>query len=416
MVRHSILVLILALPRLSVAGGSDSVLTVEYFVGRALASNPGLESERQRSVAAVARIPQAGAWPAPEGGVMFDGIPTSTLNPLRYGMEVDYYLQQMFPVGGARGLMRDGAEHFSAAARSSARVREREVIARVKTAFAMLYAAREQQVVTLTNIHLLDQLIASTRVRFGVGRASETDVLKLGIERARLENDQSGLNQQAASAEAMLASLCSLPDGTRIGPIAAPAATPLLLSLDALQSTADSLQPEIASMQAMAAMAEAERQAARREFIPEVMLRGTYRRMKTEMDVWTAMVGISLPFAPWSIGQVSGRIDERDAQARSAQFELAQAKNMTRENVRTAYASVSSLWQQLVRFDRSILPDAEHTLELTLNEFQSNTADFLALLDTYRMVQMARMERIMVAARYFTAKAELERAVGVGLE
>jgi len=415
MIRILSLSTLLVLAPAAALAGNDTLL-VGYFIDRALASNPGLASEHERSVAAEARIPQAGAWPAPEAGVMLDGIPTRTLNPFRYEMEADYYLQQMFPVGGARGLMREGTEHASAAARSSVRSRERDLIARVKSTYAMLYAARGQKTVTDANLRLLDQLMASTRVRFGVGRSSEADVLKLRIERTRVENERSNLDQQIEAAEAMLSSLCFFPPGTPIGPIAAPSERPLVLSLDRLLSTADSTQPDIVTMQAMAAMADAEKRAAQREYIPEIMLRGTYRKMKTDMDIWTAMVGISLPFAPWSIGQVSGQADEREARSRSADYELSQARSMTREGVRSAYASAASLWTQLKRYDTSIVPDAEHTLELTLTAYQSNAADFLTLLDTYRMVQMARMERIMVAARYQSARAELERAVGISID
>jgi outer membrane protein TolC len=91
-------------------------------------------------------------------------------------------------------------------------------------------------------------------------------------------------------------------------------------------------------------------------------------------------------------------------------------QNMVQAEVRDAWGKVTSGWEQLERYRQSILPRTEQSLQGHLAAFQTNNIDFLTMLDTYRMLQMVRMEYIMKTAEYVSSVALLERATGLDLQ
>ena len=89
---------------------SDTDLTLEKLLGEVLKNNPGLGAARSRVTSAKARVPQARAWDDPQVGIEFYATPITSINPLADGMETDYFLQQMIPFPGKKGLMGEAAE------------------------------------------------------------------------------------------------------------------------------------------------------------------------------------------------------------------------------------------------------------------------------------------------------------------
>jgi outer membrane protein TolC len=76
------------------------------------------------------------------------------------------------------------------------------------------------------------------------------------------------------------------------------------------------------------------------------------------------------------------------------------------------WARTSSKWQQIERFRQVMLPQAEQSLQSTLAAYETGRSDFLSLIDSYRMVQMLKMDYYMLVGEYFANVAQLERATG----
>jgi outer membrane protein TolC len=344
------------------------------------------------------------------------GTPLTSANPFRDGMETDYYVQQMIPLFGKKSLMGEAARANADMVAQQAAGLERELIADVKRAYAMLYAAQRRRDVNTENQRLLGQIVESARGKYSVGIASQSDVLKAQVELVRLENENSSIEEELRSAEAMIDALRAAPPSGRFPRLAdidvrAPSGT-----LEELQRRAWDHRPEVLAMQYEIAMNQAEASAWRRELLPDLMLEGRYMQMKEGKDMWGAMVGITIPFAPWASGKYGGKAEESELNIRSSELSLANMKNMAAGEVRDALSRTRSRFEQVRRYREAILPQAEQTLQSTLVAYQTDRTDFLSLLDSYRMIQMFRMEYHMLVADYLTAFASLERAVGTSLE
>lgn len=392
--------------------GVDSGVPVAAFISEALMNNPGLQGARARHERALARIPQARAWDDPQVGVEFYATPVTSINPFKDGMETDYFVQQMIPFWGKKRLMGKAAASGADVVEQAFTTTERDLVLGVKRAFAMLYSAQRRLEVNETNQRLLRQIIESAQAKYSAGITTQGDVLKVQVEMAQLQNERSVLEQELASAVAMMNALRSVEATTAIGQVASISPDSLQVPLEELYTRSLESRPELRGMQFEINMNKFENAAAKRERFPDFMIKGTYKEMAAGMDQWAGMVGINIPFSPLGIGKYSGKINETRANVISSERTYLDMQNMVRFQVRDAWTKVQSRWQQIDRYQRTILPQAEEALQSTLASYQTDRVDFLSLLDSYRTLQMFRMEYFMAVSEHFTSLAELERAVG----
>jgi len=391
---------------------ADSSGSVSSFVNQALKANPGLQAARTRARGPESRISQAGAWDDPQVGVEFFATPITSANPFKDGMETDYFIQQMIPLFGKKGLMSDAASAGARMAEQTALAAERNLRADVKKTYAMIFSAQRRIDVNTENQRLLAQIVESARAKYSVGQATQGDLLKVQVELAKLQNDRAGLEQELANATSMMNALRGAAATTPIGRVAD---VPLLKVSDSLEDLmARSLEnrPELHGMKYELEMNNAELAASERERLPDLMVRGMYKQMVEGTDQWAAMLSINIPFAPWASGKYSGKVEENSLAARATEQSLAGMRNMIQAEVRDVWARTSSKWQQIERFRQVILPQAEQSLQSTLAAYETSRADFLSLIDGYRMVQMLKMDYYMLVGEYFANYAQLERAIG----
>jgi outer membrane protein TolC len=400
-------------PALVRAGdAADSSASISGFVDQALKANPGLQAARSRARGAEARISQAGAWEDPQAGVEFFATPITSANPFKDGMETDYFIQQMIPLFGKKGLMSDAASAGARMAEQTVFAAEHNLRADVKKTYAMLFSAQRRIDVNTGNQRLLTQIVESARVKYSVGLVTQGDVLKVQVELARLQNDRAGLEEELVNATAMMNAMRNVPAAAPIGRVADVPLAKVSETFEDLLARALESRSELRSMNYELEMNKAELAASERERVPDLMVRGMYKQMMEGTDQWAAMLSINIPFVPWAGGKYSGKIEENALAARATELSLAEMRNMIQAEVREMWAKTSSKWQQIERFRQVILPQADQSLQSTLAAYETNRADFLSLLDSYRMVQMLKMDYYMLVGEYSATVAWLERAIG----
>jgi outer membrane protein TolC len=301
-------------------------------------------------------------------------------------------------------------------AAASALAAERNLRAEVKRSYAMILSAQQRATVNAENQRLLTQIIVSARAKYSVGLVTQGDVLKAQVELAKLQNERAALEQELVNATSMMNALRGLPATTPIGRVVDLPLVKVTETVEGLTARALESRPELQGMNYELEMSNAELAASQRERLPDLMVRGMYKQMVEGKDLWAAMFSINLPFAPWSSGKYSGKIEENELTARAAGQSLADMKNMVQAEVRDAWAKTASKWDQVERFRHIILPQAEQSLQSALASYETNQTDFLSLLDSYRMLQMLKMDYFMLVGEYHASTALLERAVGEDLQ
>jgi outer membrane protein, heavy metal efflux system len=388
---------------------------LDALVGEALRNNTEIEAARQEAVAARARVRGASAWEPPRAGVEFFQTPLASFpNPVRDGMETDYFLEQMIPFPGKTGAMGKTAGFGSRMADEGVRTVERRVVFELKSAVAELYFIRKKIELNAESRRFIRPFADVASRQYEVGTGNRTEALRARTELARLEAEAFGLEREKRSAEAMINALLDRPIDGALGRVDTLETPPPGWNPDKIDSLAVVSSPELTALRLGTEMSGAEVLSARRECLPDFMTRVMVKDMAmTTRDYWSLMVGVTLPFAPWAHLKAGSAVDDMRARARASEASYARMKKTALQDVRDAWFSLQTD-EVLVKLNGgTVLPQAELALESAAAEYRTGRIPFVMLIDAYRAAVTARQDYYMSIMNRAVSLARLERAVGL---
>jgi outer membrane protein TolC len=127
---------------------------------------------------------------------------------------------------------------------------------------------------------------------------------------------------------------------------------------------------------------------------------------------WSVSVGLTLPFAPWTLGKANARVDEAHALVEKARSQYQASRQMVTANIKDLYFKISAAKQKLDTFTKLILPIAKQSLDASMIAYQTNKTDFLMLLDAYRTYVDLIKEYFMLRMQFEQTITQLQREVG----
>jgi outer membrane protein TolC len=385
-------------------------LTLREALDEALARNPDLLAMRRQLEADVLAPEPERSLMAPMIEVQAVEWPLDTPNPARAKLMV--MASQQLPGRGKRALRVRLAERQAGVTRAALAVREQQVAAEVKQAWADALLGRRTTETLRRTADLLRQLADVASARYAAGRLAQQDVLKAVVERSMLEEQIVTADEQARMAMVRLNALLGRHPGDPID-IATDAAGEAALPAAAdLERLALERQPELAEADAEIALAEAALALVRRERAPDLIVAGGFMVMPDERNAWTARLGLTWPQAPW----VRGRIEATE-RAAAAAVEAARARRLAletriRQSVHEAWVRADAAGARAALIRTSVVSQALHTMEIARAAYQADRGDFLDVIDNQRRLLEAELQWHRAVADRDRAIADLERAVG----
>lgn len=305
-INHLLAVVLLSFQAVStVLAQADAPLSLESLVKEALQNNPQLRAGRHRTSAARTRVDQVTSWDAPSFGVEFFKTPVQSFpNPLKNQLEMDYFIQQMFPFPGKLSDMGKAAESNADMMSEGYKALERKVIRELKSAYYELYLVQRKIEINAENQDLMRRFVEIASKQYEVGMGKQPDILRAQTELSVLINDGINLQKERSVVEAMINALLSRPANARLGYVPDIEADIPRWSYEQVSVLAEAIRPELRAMKSNIEMQRAELSLAKKKYYPDLMVRLMYKDMaQTKNDFWSAMVGISIPLAPWSSGK-----------------------------------------------------------------------------------------------------------------
>jgi len=396
---------------------SAAIITVDELIRAALQNNPELRAFAANHDAANARIPQMSSLDDPHFNFEIEEAPRSDPFNASQWRFLNFGLTQTLPFPGKLARAKQLAQIDARHAHHDYEEKVLEITATVKAAYSELYMMQRSLEVNQENINLMTQFVNIAKIRYAVGQVMNQDVLKANVELARLANEQLTLQQQEETLKAMLNVLLNRAPQAPLGKTILPERRPLSLDLEALQGIALAHRPMIHHDSLSVVQSRVANSLARRQYWPDFEVSLKYVTSPYEgFRGFSAKTGVSLPFSLWSIKKQRGRVAETAADTRMKEAQRTSTKNMILFAVKDELTKVQSAQRILALYRTTVLPQAEQALQTTLVNYQTRQTDFLMLLDSYRMLQMSKMEYYEAEAKYEMSLAALERAVGMKLE
>lgn len=416
MIRAIILIFILFLS--SLGFGQDKTNTfLDELVSEAIRNSPQLKAARSQTLAEQTKINQVTAWDPPQVGISFYQTPIQSFpNPIKNGMETDYYIQQMFPFPGKLSSMGKSAENNAEMYGQQFKELEREIIREVKSNYYELYFVQKKIEINKENQILLRQLANITAKQYEVGTGRQADMLRAQTELSTLINDGVNLEKEKRNVETMLSTILNRPADGTFEVIPSIEDTIPNWSYSQLSSLAYENRSELKAMQYNIKMNEAELASSRLQYYPDIMVQLMYKNMTgTTNDFWSTMVGVNIPIAFWSKDKFIGKVEENKINISTAEEQFNASKNMVASQVQNALVKIESNKNLIDLYKNTVIPQAQQTLQATLAEYQTGKTEFLMVIDAYKMVLMAKQDYYMSQMSFMQSQALLEQAVGLDI-
>lgn len=398
---------------------ANAQLLLSQAVTEAVEKNPEIQLMRQRLQAVSARAKQAPYLEDPEINFQLDGVPFSTPTNLNNSDSNSIGIRQKLPFFGKLGLKEKAATQEVRVAEQELRAKEREIISMVKMAYADLFMAQKASEILREQLEIMRSIIRATEARYQVGRVTQQDVFKALLEQSEVMNQLINVEAESSAAQAKLNSAMYRPPRSAVQlpvDLVAPSAD---LNLPAIEDLALTNRPqlkgadeEIVRSERMYELAERNRK------FPDFMVGWDYTRMPTDMkkDRYSAMVNITIPFSPWTIGRRNYEVEESLAEIRAAKANRDAMRNTTLREVAESQAKVQAARRSITLYSEGLLTQAELSFRSALAAYQTGRVEFVTLLEAQRALRDARMGYYKATVGFIQNLADLERVIGKDLQ
>ncbi|HEX6133498.1 MAG TPA: TolC family protein [Longimicrobiales bacterium] len=389
-------------------------LRLEDAYREAQARNPMLHAAAAVTAAAATREASAGLPPDPmlQIGIMNFSVP-GLATDMPTSMAPSIQAMQMLPLFGKLGLSERVAGQSTAIARAGAEEKWWEVRGRTAMAFYMIYESDRQLAVMRETLRLLEDFEQVAKAMYSAGEGRQSDVLRAGVEVARMDADIRRMEAMRAAAAARLNGVLDRPAET---PVPSPEFGQLPLDVpgaDTLRAWADGTRPLLAGGRLGVEQAGTRAELVRREIWPDPVIGVAYGQRSGEMGterMGSAMIGFSIPIFAKS-RQLRMR-DEAAAMQAMARAELADMRAQVDARIGELLAELDRTRALLALYRAEILPQARANVQASLSSYRVGSVDFMTLVDAQMTVNEYEQEFYGLMAEYGRSIAELEMTIG----
>jgi outer membrane protein, heavy metal efflux system len=391
-------------------GQESSTSDLQSLITEAMKNNPEIRAALAQVDVMRARVSQAGTLDDPELKFMREGMPDFKYSEAMYSR---IELMQMIPFPTKLGTQKDLANIQTRSTQSEQLEKMNEVLAKLKSTYVELWFIQQNIALAQENSRLMKQFLSVAQTKYTTGQVPQQDILKAQIEIAMIGNEQISLRQKELSMKAMLMSLLNRDSRDTISVAMMPSEVSFVVNLDTLLSFASHKRPMIVKDSLMIDESKTMLSMAKQEYLPDFKF--GIERMTEPMGSftgWSVSAGITIPFAPWTLGKASARVDEANAAINKSNASYSATRNMVANNIKDLYYKASGAKKQLDIYNSEILPQAKQSVQASLTAYQTGTTDFLMLIDAYRTLVSISKEYFMTRMQFEQTLAELEHEVG----
>jgi cobalt-zinc-cadmium efflux system outer membrane protein len=395
-------------------GAEPQVMSLEEAYRLAQARSPLLRAAAAVADAAATRQASAGLPPDPmfQVGIMNFSIPDLNTN-MPTSMAPSIQAMQMLPWFGKLGLSEQIAEQSTAMARASSEETWWEIRSRTAMTFYMIYEADRQLDVMRETLGLLRNFEQVAKAMYSAGEGRQSDVLRAGVEVARMDAEIRRMEAMRASAVARLNGILDRPAAT---PVLSVVLTPLPLEVpeaDTLRAWADATRPMLERGRTGVQQARTRGELARKEIWPDPIIGFQYGQRGGDMGterMGSVMVGFSIPIFARS-RQLRMR-DEMAAMEAMARADLADMRARVDARIGELLAELERTRTLVDLYRSEVLPQARANVESSFSSYRVGSVDFMTLVDAQMTANEYEQEVFGLMAEYGRSVAELEMTIG----
>jgi len=328
-----------------------------------------------------------------------------------------------FPFPGVLALKGEIATQEVKASKEMEAIAERMAVTQSRQAYWNLLFTIKAQKITGETLGLLKHLEAVATTRYETGNTSFQDLIKIRIEREKMEEDLKTLREQQHNLEVKILEILDLPPETQVGlPIAQnpPLEVPPLSDLFPI---ALEKRQELRQMRAMIGKMERMIEMAETMIYPPYSLNLSFfqdeaidqvgtMRMKEPFSVNTvASTGAGLPRMPW-YGTNDAYLRETKQKLAALREDLKRTEDETGFKVREAWFRLDRARREEALYGKRVVNLSKGALEVSTRAYETGNVSFADVIMSYTGWLNDNLTLEMRRSELGMSQAELEEALG----
>jgi cobalt-zinc-cadmium efflux system outer membrane protein len=333
----------------------------------------------------------------------------------------------MFMFPGKIGLEKKTALHNADMMEVDLKTMSANMINMVKMNYYDLYYNRQKLDLNRENQLLIKNYTAAAEARYSTAKGMQMEVFKGQIEFSKLINEEAVLQREKMTLLSNLTALTKvvIDENTKFD--YSPVNIDYLTSdnnfqvekidVNKLVNFAFKKRADLESVYHKILMGKDDLEMARLSRYPDFSLKLGYKILPMEeTNAFSFMIGVSVPFAPWTSGKYDYSIQKSTINLRAANLEYETKRNQIWNEIDTTVNKLIANKKTLKYYRDVVIPQTENSLKSTQYSYESNMATFLELLDSYRMYQEAKLMYYESVNMYLKMLTDLERVTGMNLK
>ena len=394
-------------------GTNRIVLTpvlINEIADEARNNNAALWAARSRVKAAEENAKSIPLWRDPE--VMIGGMGAETMMRMEDG-DIMYGAEQMLPVFGKEKAAQK-------AARAEIPVEEADFEYQFQTlrknlAQGLFKAVLADELLVLGQQDLvwLETLTRAVEQRYGVGDASQMDVLRVQNERARRAEQIRTDENERESAYAAVNRLLNRNVIAGWARMELPeVAEPIRLTEEVLRM-AEKFEPKLRMMREQRAQAEAMVELTRKERRPDLSAGVEARQYSRTGEGRSASVVLKMTVPWFNRGKYNSAVRRDEARLQEIDYRIEDMLYETRTEVHHLIAMIDNARREALLYRDEIIPRSEQALRSAEASWQASRDAFRDVLDARRMLIEARTMYFKAVSEQYSAISELILCCGI---
>ena len=386
-------------------------LTRRAAIAEALARNPQIDVAREQSAQARARRVEAVAIPDPAlVGSIAQNSPT--LNPgLAASRAVGVALDVPFPTKFA--LRNRVATADVRASESNIYLQQQTIASATSATYDSLLVARRLRAILQEARQLSANFLTRTQARYTAGTVARLDVIRAQVDVAQSDNALIGNERDVANAQAALNRLLGRVVGLPIAPadsLTVPAGLPDSTTIERIALAS---RPEVAVLESQQRGAQANTTLLKQFWVPDLTFGISHDF--TLPDAPLVSAGVALPLPILFRQHTRGEIAESQYRERELAASARDLRAQVTQDVRSAFANANTALRQVVFLRDQLLPSAREAFRVASVSYGLGGLSALDVLDARRSLQDAETQLAVALGAANSARADLQRALGVPL-
>ena len=393
----------------------EEPLDLNWLIREAMGNNPEIIAAQKRLHAAKMRIPQAKSLDDP---VFRAGSFDMSRHPLNLNgqtpmLQQRYAISQKIPFPGKLHLRGEVAAEESNIVNQEYQAKIQEIIALVKNAFYEFYYVERALEITEENRELLRKFAKIAETKYKVGKTTQRDALAAQVEMSVLTNNLIVLNEQRESTIAWINALLDRPPDTALGKPRDLEKHAFDLTIKELETLALKNRPELKGFDHAIKMNEADLKLSKKDYYYtdfEPMVE--YMQEDGTSDTWASAITTNIP---WLWTKNRSKVKESEENLHAAKSDYRFIFDKTLFEVKDYLVKIRSTESTVNLYKTRVIPDARQSLESARIGYESDRVDFLALIDSERLLLDSTLLYYRALTDFEQNLANLEKAIGIQL-